>query len=79
VATETKDKVAMIIQDDCHITSELFTTVEIEKPAGIAIIRELGYRKVCSRWVLKILTIEHTLAQKNACAVFLQHRQKDNK
>jgi hypothetical protein len=50
--TETKDKVDVLIQDDCHITSELFITVGTEKPAGIAIIRELGYRKVCSKWVL---------------------------
>jgi len=73
----TKDKVDVLIQDDCHITSELFTTVGIGKPAGIAIIRELGYRKFYSRWVLKMLTIEHTLAQKNICAEFLQHNEKD--
>jgi hypothetical protein len=75
--TETKEKVDVLILDDCHVTSKLFTTVGIEKPAGIAIIRELGYRKVCSRWVLKMLTIEHTSAQKNTCAVFLHHSEKD--
>jgi len=73
----TKDKVDVLIQDDCHITCELFTTAGIGKPAGIAIIRELGYRKVCSRWVLKMLTIEHTSVQKNTCAEFLQHSEKD--
>jgi len=77
VVTETKDKVDVLIQDDCHITSELFTTVGIEKPAGIAIIREIGYRELFSRWMLKMLTIEHTSAQKNTCAVFLQHSEKD--
>jgi hypothetical protein len=45
VVTETRDKVDVLIQDDCHITSELFTTVGTEKPAGIAIIGVLGYRK----------------------------------
>jgi len=45
VVSETKDKVDVLIQDDCHITDELFTTAGIEKPVGIAIIRELGYRK----------------------------------
>jgi hypothetical protein len=75
--SETKDKVDVLIQDDCHITDELFTTAGIEKPVGIAIIRELGYRKVCSRWVLKMLTFEHISAQKNTCAVFLQHSGKD--
>jgi hypothetical protein len=75
--TETKEKVHVLILDDCHITSKLFTTVWIEKPAGIDIIRELGYRKVCSRWVLKMLSIKHTSAQKNTCTVFLHHSEKD--
>jgi hypothetical protein len=39
----------VLIQDDCHITSKLFTTVGIGKPAGMAIIRELDYRKVYAR------------------------------
>jgi hypothetical protein len=77
VATVTKDNVDVLIQDDCHITRELVTTVDIGKPAGIAIVRELGYRKFCSRWVLKMLTIEHTSAQKDSCAEFLQHSEKD--
>jgi hypothetical protein len=39
----------VLTQDDCYITSKLFTTVVIGKPAGMAIIRELGYRKLYAR------------------------------
>jgi len=47
---ETKHKVAVLIWDNCHITiSELCATLQVGKPVGIAIIRELGYRKVCAR------------------------------
>lgn len=47
---ETRDKVAVLIWDNYHITtSELCATIEIGTPVVIAIIRELGYRKVCAR------------------------------
>jgi hypothetical protein len=38
----------------------------------IAFIRELGYRKVCARWVLKTPT-----AQNSICAELVQHGEKD--
>jgi hypothetical protein len=40
---KTKDKVSHIM------TSELYATIETGKPVVIAIITELGYRKVCAR------------------------------
>jgi hypothetical protein len=55
---ETKGKVDMLIWDDrCITTSELCATPGIRKLAVMAIIREFGYRKVCSRWVPKMLTV----------------------
>jgi len=46
----TKDKVSVLTWDNHHITtSELDATTEIGKPVVIAIILELGYRKVCAR------------------------------
>jgi hypothetical protein len=77
LVTETKDKVDVLIQDDCHITRRLFTAEGIGKPTGMANIRELGYRKVCASWVLKMLTIKHTSAPKNTCAEYLQHSEED--
>jgi protoporphyrinogen oxidase len=47
---ETRDKVAVLIWDNYHITtSELCATIETGKPDVTAITRELGYRKVCAR------------------------------
>jgi transposase len=52
--TETKDKFDALIRDDSPITTrELCTEIGIGKPAIMAIIRELGYRKVSARWALK--------------------------
>jgi hypothetical protein len=54
VTTKNKDKVDVLIWDDCHImTSELCTAMRIEKPVVMAIIRQLGYSKVHTRWVPK--------------------------
>ena len=60
VTTETKDKIDMLTWDDCHITtSKLCATTGSGKPAVMAIIRELGYRKVGAKWVQKMLTIKY--------------------
>ena len=57
--TETKDAVDVPIRDDCRITTrELCASVGNGKPAVKAIIRELGYRKVCANCVPKMLTVE---------------------
>jgi hypothetical protein len=75
---ETKDKVDVLIQDDCCITiSELCTAMEIGKLAIMAIIRELCYRKVCAGWVPKMLTVGHKTARKKICAELLQRSEKD--
>jgi histone-lysine N-methyltransferase SETMAR len=76
--TENKDKVDALIRDDRRITtSELCVAIWIGKPAVMAIIRELGYRKVCAKWVPKMLTVEHKTARKNICAELLQRSEKD--
>jgi hypothetical protein len=63
MAAEAKDKVDVLIQDDCHITmNELCAAAGTGQPAVMAIIRKLSCRKVCARWVLKILTIKHRTA-----------------
>jgi hypothetical protein len=50
----------------------------IRKPAIMAIIRELGYRKVSARRVPKTLTVKHkTARKKNICAERLPRSEKD--
>jgi hypothetical protein len=46
--------------------SELCVATGFRKPAVMAIIRELGYRKVSARWVPKTLTVEHKTARKTS-------------
>jgi len=51
---------ALIWDDGLNTTSKLRITIGIGKPAVMAFITRLGYRKVCTRQVLKMLTIKHT-------------------
>jgi len=77
VTTETKDKVGVLIRDDClFTTSKMCITVWIGKLTFIAILRELGSRKACTSWVLKMLTVELKTAQKYICAEFLHCIEK---
>jgi hypothetical protein len=65
--TETKHKFNALIRDDHRITtSELCTATGTRKLAVMAIIRELGDRKVCARWVPKMLAVEHKTSQKTS-------------
>jgi hypothetical protein len=76
--TENEDKVDADVGDDRRITaSELCAAVGIGKPAVMGIVRELGYRKVCTTWVPKMLSVEHKTARKNVCAELLQCNEKD--
>jgi len=70
--TATKDKVGVLIRDDCLFTSKMCNTVWFGKLVFIAIIRELGSRRDCMRWVLQMLTIKLKTAQKYVSAEFLQ-------
>jgi len=54
-----KVKVDMLIWDDHIMVSELRALAGTGKPAVMATIIKLGCIKVCTRWVLKILTIKH--------------------
>jgi hypothetical protein len=76
--TETKDKIDVLMWDDCHIrTSKLCATTGSGKPAVTATIRELGYRKLGTRWVQKMFTIQYKAAPKHIRAEFLQYSEKD--
>jgi hypothetical protein len=54
---------ALIWDDSLKTTSKLCTTIETGKPAVMVFITQLGYRKVYTRRVLKMLTIKHITAQ----------------
>jgi len=70
--TDTKDKFGVMIWDDCLFrTSKMCTTVWIGKLVFIGIIRELGSRKGCTSWMLKMLAVELKAIQKYTCAEFL--------
>jgi hypothetical protein len=63
---EIKDRVdAMILNSCCITTCELWAAIGIGKLALMAIIREVGNKKICVKLVLKIITIEHKPAQRN--------------
>jgi hypothetical protein len=76
--TETKDKTDVLMWNECHITtSKLCATTGSGKPAVRATIRELGYKKLGTRWVQKMLTIQYKTALKHVCAELLQCSEKD--
>jgi hypothetical protein len=54
---------ALIWDDSLNTTTKLCITIGIRKPAVMAFITHLGYRKACTRQVLKMLTIKHITAQ----------------
>jgi hypothetical protein len=72
--TETKHKVDELTRDDCSITRGPNMDW---KTGDYGHHQRLGYRKVCARWVPKILTEEHKTARKNTCAELLQHSEND--
>jgi len=60
-----KERVDEIIQDDRHVTVDTIArTLEIGHNAVQEMIESLGYRKVCARWALHLLTEDHKGQQK---------------
>ena len=55
-----KERVDEIIQDDrCVTVDTIARTLGIGHNAVQEMIESLGYRKVCARWVLRLLTEDH--------------------
>jgi hypothetical protein len=62
---ETEEKVDALVRDKLRITTgELYVSIGTGRPAGVAIIREIDYRKVCGMLASKMLTIEHKTSQR---------------
>jgi len=77
-ATDEKHqlKVDELIQSDRRITQQyIANSVGISKERVGYIINQLGYRKICSRWVPRKLTEENKQRRKECCEVLLQRYQ----
>jgi len=59
-STERNEKVDEIIQDDRRVTVDTIAqTLGTGHNAVHEVIESLGYRKVCARWVPRLLTEDH--------------------
>ena len=68
-----KERVDEIIQDDRRVTVDTIArTLGIGHNAVQEMIESLGYRKVCARWVLRLLTEDHKGHRKAITSELLQ-------
>ncbi|PNF43978.1 hypothetical protein B7P43_G00906 [Cryptotermes secundus] len=68
-----KERVEEIIQDDRHVTVDTIARkLGIGHSAIQKMIESLGYRKVCARWVLWLLTEDHKDQRKAITSELLQ-------
>jgi len=76
-----KERVDEIIQDDRRVTVDtLAQTLGLGHNAVQEMIESLGYRKVCARWVPRLLTEDHKGQQKAITSELLQryrHKGED--
>ncbi|PNF27048.1 hypothetical protein B7P43_G10410 [Cryptotermes secundus] len=75
-----KERVDEIIQDDRHVTVDTITRkLGIGHSAVQEMIESLDYRKVCARWVPRLLTEDHKGQRKAITSELLQiYRQESN-
>jgi len=60
-----KERVDEIIQDDRHVTVDTIArTLGLGHSAVQEMIESLGYRKVCARWVPRLLTEDQKVSEK---------------
>jgi hypothetical protein len=62
----------LILQDWCITTRELIATVGIGLNALANVMRKLGYRKLCARWVPLMLKQDHKQQRLLACTNLLE-------
>jgi len=68
-----KERVEEIIQDDRRVTLDTIArTLGIGHNAVQEMIESLGYRKVCARWVTRLLTEVHKGQRKAITSELLQ-------
>jgi len=72
----SKERVDEIIQDDRRVTVDTIArTLGIGHNAVQEMIESLGYRKVCARWVPRLLTEDHKGQRKAITSELLQRYQ----
>jgi [histone H3]-lysine36 N-dimethyltransferase SETMAR len=75
---DTIDRVNNLIQSDRRVTvAELSMQLEIGEGSVCNILKELGYSKVCARWVPRQLTDSHKERRKAICSKLLTRLHAD--
>jgi hypothetical protein len=70
--TENEERVNQLIREDWHIkTWEMCETVGIGINTLKTVVDTLGYRKLCARWLLQMLTPDRKEQRVQACADLL--------
>ena len=65
------DKVEKLIRDDCRITiDDIAERVGVSHGSAVNIVNELGFAKVCARWVPRQLLDFHSLKTREVIASF---------
>ena len=73
-----KERVDEIIQDDRRVTVDTTVrTLGLGHSAAQEMIESLGYRKVCARWVLHLLTEDHKGQRKANTSELLQRYRQE--
>jgi histone-lysine N-methyltransferase SETMAR len=78
VTPATVQRADSLIRDNRRITTrELTAVLGIGKGSVDKIIHQLGYSKVCARWVPRSLTEEHKQQRKAICSELLAHYEAE--
>ena len=73
-----KERMDEIIQEDRRVTVDTIArTLGIGHNAVQEIIESLGYRKVCARWVPRLLTKDHKVQRKAITSELLQRYRQE--
>ena len=72
------DKVEKLIRDDRRITiDDIAERVGVSHGSAVNIVNELGFAKVCTRWVLRQLLDFHKQARFEACSELIECHRSD--
>ena len=72
------DKVEKLIRDDRRITiDDIAECVEVSHGSAVNIVNELGFAKVCARWVPRQLLDFHKQARFEACSELIECHRSD--
>ena len=73
-----KERVDALIREDRRITvNEIATKLAVGHSAVQEMIHSLGYRKVCARWVPRLLTEDHKLQRRTITHNLLQRFENE--